>query len=90
MLLDLGGAAGLDSRAVGRSGPAGARRSYEGAWELPGIGAVSAPTGVLIRPDGYVAWVGEGGADGLADALGAWFGPATSLNDDEPPRGRLV
>jgi len=33
--------------------------SYGGEWELPVIGVVSAPTAVLIRPDGYVAWVGE-------------------------------
>ena len=32
---------------------------YAGAWELPALGAVTAPTAVLIRPDGYVAWVGE-------------------------------
>ncbi len=32
---------------------------YVGAWELPVLGAVSAPTAVLIRPDGYVAWVGD-------------------------------
>ena len=32
---------------------------YAGAWELPVLGAVAAPTAVLIRPDGYVAWVGE-------------------------------
>jgi hypothetical protein len=30
-----------------------------GTWELPALGAVTAPTAVLIRPDGYVAWVGE-------------------------------
>ena len=30
---------------------------YEGDWELPVIGLVSAPTAVLVRPDGYVAWV---------------------------------
>src|SRR5690349_11389802 len=48
---------------------------YEGAWELPGIGTVTAPTAVLIRPDGYVAWVGENnGQAGLVDALAAWFG----------------
>lgn len=44
------------------------------AWELPVIGAVSAPTAALIRPDGYVAWVGEGTDAGLADALARWFG----------------
>jgi 2-polyprenyl-6-methoxyphenol hydroxylase-like FAD-dependent oxidoreductase len=48
---------------------------YAGEWELPVIGAVSAPTAVLIRPDGYVAWVGEGSEDSLLDALTVWFGP---------------
>jgi 2-polyprenyl-6-methoxyphenol hydroxylase-like FAD-dependent oxidoreductase len=47
---------------------------YDGAWELPVFGAVDAPTGVLIRPDGYVAWVGQGTRDGLVDALTLWFG----------------
>lgn len=49
---------------------------FDGTWELPAIGAVSAPTAVLIRPDGYVAWVGESSHAGLADALSAWFGPS--------------
>ena len=48
---------------------------YDGVWELPALGAVTAPTAVLIRPDGYVAWVGEGTRAGLADALTTWFGP---------------
>jgi 3-(3-hydroxy-phenyl)propionate hydroxylase len=47
---------------------------YAGAWELPVLGAVQAPAAVLIRPDGYVAWVGDGTDHGLADALGRWFG----------------
>jgi 3-(3-hydroxy-phenyl)propionate hydroxylase len=86
VLLDLGEAAGLDSGAWGdRVQTVHAR--YEGTWELPAIGAVSAPTGVLIRPDGYVAWVGEGGADGLEDALGAWFGPATPSTTTSRPEG---
>jgi 3-(3-hydroxy-phenyl)propionate hydroxylase len=51
---------------------------YLGAWELPAIGAVTAPTAVLIRPDGYVAWVGENADQGLADALTTWFGPPTA------------
>jgi len=53
--------------------------TYGGAWELPALGAVTAPTAVLIRPDGHVAWVGERTQLGLVDALTTWFGPAASL-----------
>jgi 3-(3-hydroxy-phenyl)propionate hydroxylase len=49
--------------------------TYGGAWELPALGAVAAPTALLIRPDGYVAWVGEGTEAGFDDALTTWFGP---------------
>src|ERR687894_1157949 len=52
--------------------------SYEGAWELPVLGAVTAPAAVLVRPDGYVAWVGDGTDLGLTDALATWFGPPTA------------
>lgn len=48
---------------------------YPGAWELPVIGSVAAPAAVLIRPDGHVAWVGDGTDRGLSDALTMWFGP---------------
>lgn len=48
---------------------------YTGAWELPVLGAVAAPAAVLIRPDGHVAWVGDGTDRGLDDALTTWFGP---------------
>jgi len=51
---------------------------YDGVWELPVLGAVTAPTAVLIRPDGYVAWVGDGRHAGLRDALTTWFGPPTA------------
>ena len=50
---------------------------YDGTWELPALGAVAAPSAVLIRPDGHVAWVGDQGQLGLADALSTWFGPST-------------
>jgi 3-(3-hydroxy-phenyl)propionate hydroxylase len=50
--------------------------NYQGEWELPVIGVVSAPTAVLIRPDGYVAWLGDGGDPTLAQALATWFGEA--------------
>jgi 2-polyprenyl-6-methoxyphenol hydroxylase-like FAD-dependent oxidoreductase len=52
--------------------------SYAGTWELPALGAVTAPTAVLIRPDGYVAWVGDQTQLGVADALTTWFGPPTA------------
>lgn len=47
----------------------------EGTFELPVIGMVEAPHAVLIRPDGYVAWVGNGTTAGLNGALQRWFGP---------------
>jgi 3-(3-hydroxy-phenyl)propionate hydroxylase len=50
----------------------------DGAWELPALGAVTAPTAVLVRPDGYVAWVGDESRAGLTDALATWFGPAAA------------
>ncbi len=47
---------------------------YVGPWELPVLGAVTAPPAVLVRPDGYVAWVGDSTGTGLRDALATWFG----------------
>jgi hypothetical protein len=49
--------------------------TYAGEWDLPVLGVVAAPSAVLIRPDGYVAWVGDGSDQGLHDALTTWFGP---------------
>ncbi|MCQ4633565.1 FAD-dependent monooxygenase [Shinella sp. CPCC 100929] len=47
---------------------------FEGVCDLPVIGVVQTPTAVLIRPDGHVAWVGDGSITGLDDALRTWFG----------------
>jgi 3-(3-hydroxy-phenyl)propionate hydroxylase len=53
---------------------------YAGSWELPVIGAVPGPSAVLIRPDGYVAWVGDLTQRGLAESLTTWFGPPAASN----------
>ena len=74
VLLNLGEPGGFDITPwADRVKPVDAK--YDGVWELPVLGAVPAPAAVLIRPDGYVAWVGDVTAPGLADALTAWFGP---------------
>jgi 2-polyprenyl-6-methoxyphenol hydroxylase-like FAD-dependent oxidoreductase len=51
----------------------------DGRWELPVIGTVAAPTAVLIRPDGHVAWVGDLTRAGLVEALTTWFGPPSGV-----------
>jgi 3-(3-hydroxy-phenyl)propionate hydroxylase len=51
---------------------------YVGKWKLPVLGAVTAPSAVLIRPDGYVAWVEDLTNLELHDALTTWFGPPTA------------
>ena len=51
--------------------------NYAGTWELPVLGEVAAPAAVLIRPDGYVAWVGDSTQQGLTEALTTWFGMPT-------------
>ncbi len=72
VLLDLGAPEALDIAPwTDRVQRINAR--YAGAWELPALGAVSAPGAVLIRPDGHVAWVGDGTDHGLRDALTRWF-----------------
>jgi 3-(3-hydroxy-phenyl)propionate hydroxylase len=73
VLLNLGEAGGVDITPWGDR----VRRfdaKYAGAWELPVLGTVAAPSAVLIRPDGHVAWVGENTDTGLHDALTTWFG----------------
>lgn len=73
VLLDLGGPGGFDI-AAWADRVRHLEAEHAGAWELPALGEVAAPTAVLIRPDGYVAWVGEGSHAGLLDALATWFG----------------
>jgi 2-polyprenyl-6-methoxyphenol hydroxylase-like FAD-dependent oxidoreductase len=53
--------------------------TYTGRWELPVLGEVTAPSAVLVRPDGYVAWVSDGTRVGLLEALTKWFGPRPTL-----------
>jgi 2-polyprenyl-6-methoxyphenol hydroxylase-like FAD-dependent oxidoreductase len=73
LLLDLGEPSALDGAPwANRVRRVEAR--YAGTWELPVLGAVAAPKAVLIRPDGHVAWVGDGTDHGLRDAMTTWFG----------------
>ena len=73
LLIELGDVDSLDLGPwTDRIRRVGAR--YEGPWELPAIGVVSAPAAVLVRPDGHVAWVGGGSDHGLREALGRGFG----------------
>jgi 3-(3-hydroxy-phenyl)propionate hydroxylase len=60
--------------------------TYDGVWELPAIGVVTAPTAVLIRPDGHVAWVGDRSDPELSDALTTWFGPPPAASLGGPGR----
>jgi 3-(3-hydroxy-phenyl)propionate hydroxylase len=60
---------------------------YAGRWELPVLGEVPAPAAVLIRPDGYVGWVGERTREGLTDALTTWFGPPAAADPQGDLRG---
>jgi hypothetical protein len=68
--------------------------TYAGTWELPALGRVDPPQAVLVRPDGYVAWVGDRSQRGLADALTTWFGPPSAATaaafDDRRANGSPV
>jgi len=59
---------------------------YAGTWELPVLGTVPGPTAVLIRPDGHVAWAGDGTQTGLREALTTWFGPPVADGRETEPR----
>jgi 2-polyprenyl-6-methoxyphenol hydroxylase-like FAD-dependent oxidoreductase len=79
LLLNLGEPGGFDARRwAGRVRLVDAK--HVGKWELPAIGEIAAPTGVLVRPDGHVAWVGQDGIHaGLTEALTTWFGPPAAI-----------
>ncbi|MER5511874.1 FAD-dependent monooxygenase [Streptomyces sp. NPDC002766] len=54
-------------------------RSQDDHWPVPAVGDVPAPSALLIRPDGHVAWAADSGAldaSALRTALTIWFGPA--------------
>ena len=75
VLLNLGEPGGFDIAPWADRVQLGRRRPTTVRGSFPALGAVTAPTAVLIRPDGYVAWVGRPDAAGrLADALTTWFG----------------
>jgi len=79
VLLNLGEAGSLDAGAWAQQLKL-VDAAYDGAWELPVLGAIEAPSAVLIRPDGYVAWASDATHQGLAGALTTWLGPpAASL-----------
>jgi len=79
VLLNLGEPGAFDLTPWARNRVQLIEAQYVGPWELPALGSVPAPIAVLIRPDGYVAWVaGQATHPGLPEALEAWFGPASS------------
>jgi 2-polyprenyl-6-methoxyphenol hydroxylase-like FAD-dependent oxidoreductase len=57
-------------------------------WRIPGRGAIAAPTAVLVRPDGHVAWACDGPADvsALRLALTQWSGPISLAAPLSGPR----
>ncbi|MEU4877538.1 FAD-dependent monooxygenase [Streptomyces sp. NPDC021608] len=77
LLLDLADSAELRAAAQGWS-------DRVDTVTVQGVGDDAAPGGLLVRPDGYIAWVGGphdgagAGASGLplTRALRRWFGPA--------------
>ncbi|HEY4454816.1 MAG TPA: FAD-dependent monooxygenase [Pseudonocardiaceae bacterium] len=80
VLLDLSGTASLVDAAAPWAGriDVAAAECPARTWEVPGVGTIPAPTAVLIRPDGHVAWASEGEPNlaALRHALTTWCGPA--------------
>ncbi|MFD7291891.1 FAD-dependent monooxygenase [Streptomyces sp. NPDC059897] len=74
LLLDLDDSAGLRRRAL----PWNHRIDVVTATarDLPESSPLAGTTGVLVRPDGHVAWAAPGSHHDLPMALTRWFGPA--------------
>jgi 3-(3-hydroxy-phenyl)propionate hydroxylase len=60
----------------------------ETTCELPLIGSVELPAAVLVRPDGHVAWAGEGADPALRTALSRWLGEGGATSEDVAQRAR--
>ena len=75
VLLDVGGPSGFDI-APWADRVRLIEAEHAGAWELPVLGEIAAPSAVLIRPDGHVAWAGDVTDPELPRALETWFGAA--------------
>ena len=75
VLLDVGGPGGFDI-APWADRVRLIEAEHAGAWELPVLGEIAAPSAVLIRPDGHVAWAGDVTDPELPRALETWFGAA--------------
>ena len=69
---------GFDVATSGRSGVQSIDAKH-GGLGAAGNRRGTAPSAVLIRPDGHVAWAGDRARLGLVDALAAWFGPPTAV-----------
>ncbi len=54
-------------------------------WTLPDATTIPAPAALLIRPDGYVAWITDGAPDlgDLRKTITAWCGAANRRSDEE-------
>ena len=54
-------------------------------WTLPHASTIPVPAALLIRPDGYVAWISDGAPDlaGLRETITAWCGAADRRTDEE-------